>query len=202
MAVKALLIVDVQNDFCPGGALAVEGGNEVVVSLNRLLYRIRNNHRDMPLNPTDIRNQWTPSYFSRDWHPEETEHFKKWPVHCVHDTHGANFHPELKISCTDYVISKGMGTKDDGYSAFEGACYGEPFIQFLKEFGVNELYIGGLATDYCVKASALDGVKHGYKTYLLLDACRAVNLKPADEADAIREMEKAGVIITSTDIAI
>lgn len=184
---KALLIVDVQNDFCPGGALAVPDGDRVIEPLNRMVEHAQT-------------NGWL-IIASRDWHPEQTSHFNFWPIHCVRNTRGAEFHPSLRIPRIAVIISKGIGNKDDGYSLFEGlyirtadwSLSPEVFLRIC-----NKIYIGGLATDYCVKATALDAVKKGFKTYLLFDACRAVNINPGDEGGALEEMNDAGVIITTT----
>ena len=192
MSKKALLIVDVQNDFCPGGALAVPHGDEVIKPLNKVVDYAK-------------RNGWL-ILASRDWHPAVTKHFKNyggiWPVHCVHYTPGAKFHSEL-IACEAVIVSKGTQQIEDGYSAFDGrtdsiSFGGWKLAAFLEINDVSELYIGGLATDYCVKASAMDATKNGFKTYLLLDACRAVDLKPSDGDKALKEMENAGIVVTTT----
>lgn len=183
---KTLLVVDVQNDFCPGGALAVKDGDKVVEPINKI---------------TDFAeaNGWR-LFFSRDWHPADTKHFKEyggvWPPHCVRNTHGAEFHPDLKVSPRAYIISKGYCSGDDGYSPFEG-CYLRAndwplSLQILLPYNCH-LYIGGLATDYCVKAAVLDalGLDFIKRVYLITDAVRAVNLKPGDGADAINQMINA-----------
>ncbi len=192
---KALIIVDVQNDFCPGGTLAVPNGDQVVAPINKM---IEHAHK----------NGWK-IVASRDWHPSETKHFKDfgglWPVHCVKHTDGAKFHPSLKIVGEPEVhfVSKGMDTKDDGgYSAFdpkaEAAC-GRALEHVLDKYNVEEIYVCGLATDWCVKETALDGIKEGLKVNLLLDACRAVNIDPHDEDRAIDEMKNAGVNVMTTE---
>lgn len=180
---KALLVVDVQNDFCPGGALAVTDGDTVIEPLNRLIEHI-----------------WSfPIFYSRDWHPRKTKHFDKWPPHCVQHTRGADFHPKLNIRY-GLVVTKGTSTEDDGYSPFEGtiAYKSSGLHEALQDLYVTDLYVGGLATDYCVKAACLDAIKLGYRVYLLTDACKAVNLRPTDEADALEEMRRAGVVFTTT----
>lgn len=189
MTREALLVVDVQNDFCPGGALAVKDGDKVVEPLNQMI---------------DIFwHKGKPTFCSRDWHPENTKHFEKWPVHCCQNTPGAEFHPALNNMAV--TVTKGISTEDDGYSPFEGTVgyinknNRISFNEALIELKITDLYIGGLATDYCVKAACLDARKLGYNVYLLTDACRAVNLKPTDEANAIEEMKMAGVIMTTTD---
>lgn len=187
---KALLVVDVQNDFCPGGALPVENGDQVIKPLNKMMSYAR-------------KNRW-PIFPSRDWHPPESKHFKPfgdWPIHCVQNSYGAQFHHSLKISGADYIISKGTDPNENGYSPFEGKAYFRPIDELLHYFKVTEIYIGGLATDWCVKAAVLDACRLKYKTYLLTDACRAVNLKPGDEVRALSEMANAGAqFITTSEV--
>jgi nicotinamidase/pyrazinamidase len=184
---KALLIVDVQNDFCPGGALAVKDGDAVVPPLNKMIEHAR-------------KNNWL-VIASRDWHPPVTKHFKNygglWPAHCVQNTPGAEFHPDLRIQGAA-IISKGVKADADDYSAFDGRTITEKSLaEFLKERNIEELYVGGLATDYCVKASVLDALKRGFKTHFLIDACRAVNINSGDGAKAVEEMRQAGAVISS-----
>lgn len=188
MTKKILLMVDVQNDFCPGGALAVNNGNKVVEPLNKMVKYAKENN-------------WL-IVASRDWHPAITRHFKNhggiWPTHCVQNTDGAKFHPELHVS-EAMVVSKATQPNEDGYSAFDGKIEdGRTLAAFLRANKIEEVYVGGLATDYCVKASALDSTKNGFKTYLLIDTCKAVNLQPDDGDKAIDEMEKARVLVTTT----
>lgn len=185
---KALILVDPQNDFCPGGSLPVKNGDEVVEPLNRMLAYAK-------------KNNWILAA-SRDWHPKKTNHFAKyggkWPVHCVRGTNGAKFHPALKVTKDVMIFSKGTQKDQDAYSAFDGhSDSGEALADYLKSYGVNEVYVGGLATDYCVKATVLGAIKEGFKTYLLLDASRAVNIKLDDEKQAIAEMKKAGAVLTT-----
>ncbi len=170
---RALLIVDVQNDFCPGGALAVTQGDKVVPVINRLM-----DHFDVIVA-------------SKDWHPKQTIHFQKWPLHCVQGTHGAEFHPNLQNKNIQKVFLKGTGNKDDGYSAYEATS--EDLAQYLKSKGVTELYVTGLATDYCVRASALDAKKMGFRTYVVTDAVAAVDVHPGDGQKALDEMKSAGI---------
>jgi nicotinamidase/pyrazinamidase len=176
---KALLVVDVQNDFCPGGSLAVPEGDRVVPVINRLLDKF-------PLVVA-----------SKDWHPHETVHFQKWPVHCVHNTRGAEFHPQLDSRKIHQVFLKGTGNKDDGYSAFEATNLS--LAEYLRSRGVTELYVTGLATDYCVRASALDAVAQGFTTYVVEDAVAAVNVQPDDGARALDEMKHAGVVVVQSN---
>jgi len=178
---KALLLVDVQNDFCPSGALPAPEGDKVVPVINRLMAKF-------PLVVA-----------SKDWHSETTEHFKKWPKHCIQGTKGAELHPDLEKDRIDQILLKGTGDKDEGYSAFEATNI--DLQSFLKERGADTLYITGIATEYCVKESALDAVKRGFITYVVKDAVEGVKLKEGDVDRAIEEMEKAGVkIISSAEI--
>jgi nicotinamidase/pyrazinamidase len=182
----ALILVDVQNDFCPGGALAVENGDEVVPVLNRYIERF-----------VALR---LPIFATRDWHPVKTTHFKAyggvWPVHCVQGTHGAEFHPDLKLTPEITIVSAGMAADEDGYSGFLGRdSSGRSLAALLRDRGVERLLIGGLATDYCVKHTALDGIQEGFQVMLIGDAVRGVNLNPGDSEQAIKEMSAAGAIV-------
>jgi nicotinamidase/pyrazinamidase len=174
---RALIVVDVQNDFCPGGALAVAQGDEVVVPLNKLI--------------EEFLERGEPVFKSRDWHPEKTKHFAAyggtWPVHCVQNTTGAEFHPELIDDMHIRVISKGLGD-EDSYSAFDGT----DLALKLRRLGVEEVWVGGLATDYCVKNTVLDALKEGFRVKALKDAMRAVELKSGNGELAIAEMRNAG----------
>lgn len=179
----ALIVVDVQNDFCPGGALPVADGHLVVDLLNRLTERFRAAGR--------------PVFFTRDWHPAVTTHFAQyggvWPAHCIQGTPGAAFHPDLWIPERSAVLSKGMGAEEDAYSAFQARSEdGTMLAEALSGAGVQTVYIGGLATDYCVRASVLDAIAAGFTTHVLRDASRAVNLKASDEEAALAEMLAAG----------
>ena len=173
--IKALLIVDVQNDFCPGGALAVTDGDQVVPVINQLI------------------DQYDVVCASKDWHPDQTIHFDRWPVHCVANTPGADFHPQLNQDPIDQILFKGTSNRDDGYSAFEATNIN--LTQWLKQKGVEELTIVGLATDYCVKASALDAADQGFQVVVKQEAIRAVNLLPNDGNKALNEMKQAGIEI-------
>lgn len=177
---RALIVVDVQNDFCPGGSLAVEHGDEVVAPLNRLM--------------TEFLERGEPVYKSRDWHPSQTKHFADyggtWPVHCVQGTRGAEFHQDLLDDPRVHVVSKGLGD-EDSYSAFDGTALAEE----LRRSGVREVWVGGLATDYCVKNTVLDALREGFRVRAVSDAMRAVNLQPGDDARAIEEMRAAGAEI-------
>jgi nicotinamidase/pyrazinamidase len=181
---KALIIVDVQNDFCPGGSLAVAHGDEVVGPLNQLI--------------GEFLDRGEPVFKTRDWHPAETKHFKPhgpWPVHCVQETHGAEFHPALTDDPRIKIISKGMNESADGYSGFDGTN----LAQLLKDEGVKEVWVGGLATDYCVKHTVLDALREGFEVKALADAMRAVNVNPDDGAKAVEEMRTAGAEIVGDE---
>ncbi len=172
---RALLIVDVQNDFCPDGNLSVPEGDKVISVLN--------NYIDI------FKNKELPIFASRDWHPEETKHFKhgggNWPKHCIQNTEGAKFHPGLNLPDEAIIISKGMDSQSEGYSVFEGKSQqGESFQDILARLGVEELYIGGLATDFCVKHTALEALKRGFKARLLVDAIKGVDPEGAKAAEA------------------
>jgi nicotinamidase/pyrazinamidase len=180
---KALLVVDVQNDFCPGGALAVPGGDKIVPAINKYIKIFSKNK--------------LPIFSSRDWHPIKTKHFKDfggvWPAHCIQNTKGASFHPKLKLPKDAILLYKGMDPNKDSYSVFQAeGANGAGFLNLLKILGVKELYIGGLATDYCVKSSARDALKNGFKVKLLLDAIKGVDLKKGDSEKAIQKMIKQG----------
>lgn len=182
MAQSALLLVDVQIDFCPGGALAVPDGDAVIPALNDYIARFAS---------------WNlPILASRDWHPTETSHFKAgggpWPVHCVQDTPGAAFHPDLALPDHATIVTKGTSPTDDGYSAFEATDEaGRAVGERLRQVGVRTLYVGGLATEYCVRASVLDALAQGLDTVLLLDAVRGIDVRQNDVARAIDEMIRA-----------
>ena len=170
----ALVIVDLQNDFCPGGSLAVPGGDEIIPVVNTAM-----------------------SFFetvlaTKDWHPKNHVSFKDrggpWPSHCVQGSKGADFHPDLKLPYGSTVISKGFLPDQDAYSGFQGT----DLEARLRERGIKRTFAGGLATDYCVKHTVLDGLKQGFKVVLLEDAVRGVNLDPDDSNRAIEEMSRAG----------
>ena len=183
---KALVIVDVQNDFCPGGALGVQDGDRVVPVLNRYIEKFA--QAGMPVLVT------------RDWHPPRTTHFNTagglWPPHCVQGSKGAEFHPALKISSDTVVLSKGMAIDDDSYSGFDAVdSRGVILKNVLRQSGIERIYVGGLATDYCVKETVLDGLREGFQVVLLQDGVRGVNLKPEDSDQAIDAMARSGVTI-------
>ena len=180
----ALVIVDAQNDFCPGGALAVADGDQIIPALNRYIDIFSKAH--------------CPTFATRDWHPAKTSHFKDyggpWPVHCVQESYGAEFHPALRLGSAA-VLSKGMAADQDSYSGFQAAnSSGTLLADLLRRDGIERIFVGGLATDYCVKHTVLDGLKQGFQVVLLVDSVRAVNLGPNDGAVAIDEMIRAGAV--------
>jgi nicotinamidase/pyrazinamidase len=194
---KALLVVDVQNDFLPGGALAVPYGDEVIAPINTLLSL-----------PFDV------IVASQDYHPADHVSFASthkgtcgeviewdglfqtlWPDHCVQGTHGVEFASGLFVDAFDKVVRKGEDKKIDSYSAFydnerkASTCLSD----YFKERGIKKVFIAGLALDWCVKFSALDSVEEGFETTVVVDACRAVNLLEGDRENALEEMKQKGV---------
>jgi nicotinamidase/pyrazinamidase len=199
---KALILVDIQNDFCPGGALAVNEGDRIVPVVNRLLP-----HFDLVVA-------------TQDWHPEghgsfATSHGKHpgdlhelagmpqvmWPDHCVQKTEGAEFHPALDMKPVEAVFRKGTDPAIDSYSGFydNGRKKSTGLVGYLKEKGVTEVYVVGLATDYCVKFTALDAKQAGFDTTVIEDATRGVNLAPGDVDRAIADMKAAGIHVVTSD---
>lgn len=179
----ALIVVDVQNDFCPGGALAVPNGDAVVPILNEYLSRAA--------------DAGIPIFASRDWHPDHTRHFAAeggpWPPHCIQGTPGAEFHPALRLPPSAVVVSKGMSAEDQGYSALEAVLPDrQSLADALRARGVQHVYVGGLATDYCVRATVLDALNDGFTTFVLVDASRPVDVQPGDGERALNEMLAAG----------
>ncbi len=187
---SAVLVVDLQNDFCPGGALGVQGGDAVIAPLNRVM-------------------KWaaehgSPIYLTRDWHPRDAPHFKEyggiWPVHCVQGTPGAAFHERLHPPRGVTIVNKGDQPGHDGYSAFEGHTEtGAAVLHDLREKEVGHLYIGGLATDYCVRHSVLDALKSGFDVTVLTDAIAGVDLEPGDSSRALDEMRRAGAHFATSE---
>jgi nicotinamidase/pyrazinamidase len=181
----ALIIVDMQNDFCPGGALAVAGGDEILPVINRYI--------------GIFRERGCPIIASRDWHPRETRHFVKfggiWPEHCVQRTFGAVFRAGLLLPPDTLVFSKGIDPGRDDYSALQATKgEGAPMTEFLGEKGIRELYICGLATDYCVRETALEGLRLGFSITVLVDAVAGVDLLPGDSQRALAELKASGAL--------
>lgn len=185
----ALIVVDVQNDFAdPAGGLAVTGGEVIVATINE------------EIEAATAAGSLV--VFTQDWHPASTPHFARdggvWPVHCVSDTWGAELHPALAVPPAAPRVRKG-NHGEDGYSGFAmrdpttGETIATELETLLRERAIDRVVVVGLATDYCVKSTALDALRLGFETWLISEAIAAVNLRPADGADAIREMEGAGV---------
>ena len=184
-----LLVTDVQNDFLPGGSLAVPHGDEVVPVLNRYLdiFTARN----------------LPVFATRDWHPEHHCSFRErggpWPPHCVQGTHGAEFSPALRLPPSVVIISKATAPDQDAYSSFLGTDMDDR----LRATGIHRIFIGGLATDYCVLNTARDALRLGYQVFVLVDAIRAVYVQPGDGSRAKHEMLNLGArCITVEEIAV
>jgi nicotinamidase/pyrazinamidase len=200
------VIVDVQNDFCPGGALPVSEGDRVVPVINRLQPRFELIVAAQDWHPID-HGSFAASHAGREpGDVIELEGLEQilWPVHCVQHTPGAAFHADLDRARIAKVFQKGTDPGIDSYGGFfdNGHRKATGMDEYLKKRGVTEVYIGGLATDYCVKFTALDAVRLGFVTHVVEDACRGVNLKPGDVARAIDQMRSEGVrIVKSADLA-
>ena len=178
----ALIVVDVQQDFCPGGALAVPGGDQVVPPINRLLARF----------------DWF-AVATRDWHPPDHCSFKTqggiWPAHCVAGTDGAAFHPGLEMSRIHHVASKAVTKESEAYSGFQGT----ELARVLESRGIRRVFVCGLATDYCVKATALDARRNGLDVIVLTDAIRGVEVHSGDCATGLEEMKAAGILLQESE---
>lgn len=184
----ALLIVDVQRDFCPGGSLTVPRGDSIVPILNRVV--------------TSFDMSGSQIFLTRDWHPPHHISFKErggiWPPHCIQGTAGAEFHPDLFVPSQSVIISKGSDPDKDVYSGFEGTNLAKK----LRALNVQEIFIGGLATDYCVKESSLDALRMGFKVNVMKDCVMAIELNPGDGENALQQIAKAGGRIVSSGDAI
>lgn len=195
----ALLLIDLQNDFCPGGALAVTEGDRVITIANQAI--------------SACLQQQIPVIASQDWHPAEHRSFAVnsnaepgtigdlnglpqvwWPVHCVQNTQGADWHPQLQQDAIAAIFRKGQDPEIDSYSAFfdNGRRTKTALDDWLRQQGVERLTIMGLATDYCVKYSVLDSLSLGYQTTVINEGCRGVNLQPQDSQQAFDAMSDAG----------
>ena len=178
----ALVVVDVQNTFCPGGTLPVRDGDAVVAPLNRAMPRFRG-------------RVWA----TQDWHPADhcsfDRHGGPWPPHAVQGTPDADLHPGLERRHVAHVVRKGSTSDRDAYSGFDGT----DLAARLRAGGVTRVFVGGLATDYCVKATALDARNAGFGVVVLTDACRAVDVAPGDGSRAFEEMRSAGCRLATTD---
>jgi nicotinamidase/pyrazinamidase len=177
----ALIVVDPQNDFCPGGSLAVPEGDTIFPAVNRAMPRFRH------------------VLATQDWHPPEHRYFQEyggpWPYHCLQGTRGAEFHPGLDARGIQEVVQKGIDPNLDGYSGFAGT----DLAQRLHARAVRRVFIAGLATDYCVKATAIEAISNGFETYVLTDAIRPVEVQPGDGERALQAMVDAGVKPITTE---
>ena len=184
----ALIVVDVQNDFCPGGALPVAGGDSIVPVLNTVTSAFNRSR--------------LPVVFTRDWHPRNHISFKErggvWPRHCLARTRGARFHPKLKVPRGSIIVSKATRPDLEAYSGFQGT----DLKRRLKRLGVGELFVGGLATDYCVKQTALDALGAGFEVCIMTDCIRGVNLRKSDSSAALRLVKKRGAKLVDSGTAL
>lgn len=202
---KALILIDIQNDFVTGGALAVPQGETIIPTINQI----------SPLFDLIVATQdWHPQdhgSFASQYHDQQIGHSIDlfglsqilWPDHCIQHTFGAQFEPSLNISSINKIFTKGTDKQIDSYSGFfdNGHKKSTGLSDFLKEQGVTTLFIAGLALDYCVKYSAIDAINEGFETYLITDATKAVNLSEGDDISAIKVLKDIGVkMISSTDI--
>jgi nicotinamidase/pyrazinamidase len=199
---NALIVVDIQNDFCPGGALAVPHGDEVVPIANAVIARVPLVVATQDFHPRDhgsfaANHPGKAPYAQIDLHGLAQV---LWPVHCVQGTSGAEFHPDLAMGKITKVFPKGTDATVDSYSGFfdNGKRKGTGLDEYLRSRQVTELYVLGLATDYCVRATVLDALGLGYSTTLIADGCRAVDLRPGDGERAIAEMVAAGARVTQS----
>ena len=174
----ALIIVDVQRDFCSGGALPVPEGERIIPVLNKYIEKFSKAGGLIVA--------------TRDWHPPNHISFKNyggtWPPHCIQGTPGADFHPDLKLPKESKIVSKASQADKEAYSGFDGT----DLERKLRDAGIRRVFVGGLATDYCVKSTVLDALNLGFETVLLLDAIKGVDVNPGDSERAIREMLESG----------
>jgi nicotinamidase/pyrazinamidase len=177
---RALLIIDFQNDFTSGGALEVPGGDEIAEPVKRLA------------------GEFDHVFATRDWHPPDHASFETeggpWPVHCVQGTYGAELHPAMREIEVDEIVDVGVERDDEGYSGFEKS----KLADLLHERGVDEVAVVGLATDYCVRASAIDARREGFDTTVVTDAIRAVDVKAGDGERALEDMKQAGAKLATS----
>ena len=176
----ALIVVDMQKDFITG-SLAVKGAQKIIEPVNRYIELFS--------------SAGCPLFFTRDWHPENHISFREnggiWPKHCVQNTEGARFHEDLRIPKDNlFIISKGTDPGFDAYSGFQGT----DLHQLLQERGIRRIFLCGIATDYCVKHTALGGINLGYQTFILLDAVKGVDLEPGDSERALEELYETGAV--------
>lgn len=206
MAAQALIVVDMQNDFLPGGALAIQGGHHIIPRINQLL--------TLPFKHIIA---------TKDWHPPNHGSFASnqgklvgevvtlngikqilWPIHCVQGSRGSEFGPGLDTTKFEKIIYKGIDPTVDTYSCFfdNGHTQTTGLDQYLKERNIDTLYLVGVATDYCVKYSVLDALSLGYKTNVIVDACRGVDVHADDCRHALEEMQKAGAHLVTSDMVL
>jgi nicotinamidase/pyrazinamidase len=182
---QALIVVDIQRDFCPGGALPVADGDKIIPAVNELVRAFE--------------KASLPIFFTRDWHPRNHMSFKAyggpWPPHCIRNTPGASFHPSLVVPREAEVIDKGILQAEDAYSGFQGT----DLARKLNDLQVERINVAGLATDYCVKNTVVDGAAKGFETYVITDCVEGVNLKPSDSATALRAMLTKGARQITSD---
>ncbi len=196
-----LLVIDVQNDFCPGGALAVPRGDEVLAPINRIGRRFAHVALTQDWHPRDHRSFASQHAGRRPFETIALPYGEQtlWPDHCIQGTAGAAFHPDLDLPHAELILRKGFAREIDSYSAFFENDRRTPtgLASYLRERGFRRLYLAGLATDYCVAYSALDAIRAGFAVVVLEDACRAIDLE-GSLAWAMNEMRRAGVAIAST----
>ena len=184
----SLIVVDVQRDFCPGGSLAVPHGDEVISPLNRVIESFAKAN--------------LPIFFTRDWHPSNHCSFEDqggiWPVHCVQGTPGAEFHKGLLVPKRATIIDKATEANREAYSGFDGTDLADR----LKKLGATTVFLGGLATDYCVKETSLGALREGLEVNLMLDCVRGVDVHESDSEGAIRMLVQRGVRVSSSKAAV
>lgn len=185
----ALSVTDVQNDFLPGGTLGVPGGDTILSPLNRIIALFK--ERNLPI------------FFTRDWHPPDhssfIEHGGPWPPHCVQNTRGAEFASQLTIPEDAIIISKGMQKEREQYSTMYGCDeHGYTEVELMKRLGVRRVFIGGLATEYCVLNSVKDALSEGFEVVVITDGVAAVNVNPGDGERALEEMASRGAKLVSS----
>jgi len=182
---SALIIVDMQNDFMPGGALPVKDADLIIPTINRYIKKFREKGR--------------PIYATRDWHPENHISFNTrggpWPPHCIQGTKGAEFHKDLELSDDVIIVNKAYNPDRDAYSGFQ-----ETFLDIdLRRRGISRIFVAGVATEYCVKSTVIDGLNLGYEVILLIDAIKGVDLNLGDSEKAIEDMLRRGAILATLD---
>lgn len=202
MSQHALLLIDLQNDFCSGGALAVPEADQTIDIANQLIMLFKSQGKKI--------------IASQDWHPADHGSFASaqgsspfesgtldgleqtwWPDHCIRNSHGAEFNPQLNSAVIDHIVQKGSQREIDSYSAFfdNGHRHNTGLDAWLRQHDISSLVVMGLATDYCVKFSVLDALDLGYRVTLVTDGCRGVNLQPQDSAQAIQKMADSGATL-------